>query len=98
LIIVRLAQSHEAAIVSVEDNGPGIGADEHQRALQPFGRLARDGSVDGTGLGLALAAATARLHGGTLVLSDANPGLIVTLTLPKQKPVGYASIASTASA
>ncbi|MEH3104699.1 MAG: HAMP domain-containing sensor histidine kinase [Sphingomonas phyllosphaerae] len=68
--------------LTIADRGPGIPAARYDDALRRFGRLddARQGG--GAGLGLSLAAAVARLHGGGLVLSDAGPGLIVTITLP----------------
>uniref|UniRef100_UPI0012E203FE sensor histidine kinase n=1 Tax=Sandarakinorhabdus oryzae TaxID=2675220 RepID=UPI0012E203FE len=73
----------------VTDDGHGIPADQRQVALSRFGRLdpAR-GSEEvggaGMGLGLALVQAVARLHGGTVTLDDAGPGLIVVLHLPRQ--------------
>ena len=38
--------------------------------------------VQSAGLGLSLAAAVARLHGGTITLSDNRPGLRVAIDLP----------------
>jgi signal transduction histidine kinase len=38
--------------------------------------------LQGAGLGLSLAAAVARLHGGTLTLADNKPGLQVAIDLP----------------
>jgi signal transduction histidine kinase len=82
ITLVKSDRSRALAEVSVFDEGPGIPVDQRERALQPFGRLKNDGTIDGTGLGLALAAATARLHKGTLELADQKPGLRVTLLLP----------------
>lgn len=69
------------ASIEVEDDGPGIPAEERERVLRRFHRLDRSRSTPGTGLGLALVAAVAGLHGGTLTLSDAGPGLRATLRL-----------------
>ncbi|ACJ00671.1 sensor histidine kinase [Rhodospirillum centenum] len=70
------------ASVTVADTGPGIPADQLPRLLQPFERLdnsyARSG--EGTGLGLALVDALARLHGGHLTL-DSRPGQGTTATI-----------------
>ncbi|HEY0316093.1 MAG TPA: ATP-binding protein, partial [Sphingomonas sp.] len=57
---------------------------EEQRAeaLRRFGRLDPARSAGGAGLGLALAAAVARLHGGTITLGDNAPGLSVKIALP----------------
>ncbi|WP_066725162.1 sensor histidine kinase [Sphingomonas pituitosa] len=80
---VRLAVRREAgaALLSIEDDGPGIPAADRDRALRRFGRLDASRHTRGHGLGLPLAVAIARLHHGTLTLEDARPGLRVTLRL-----------------
>ncbi|WP_254913608.1 sensor histidine kinase [Sphingobium sp. Z007] len=70
--------------VAVTDNGPGIAQERRIEALRRFARLDASRHITGAGLGLSLAAAVAHLHGGTLTLSDAGPGLRVTLTLPAE--------------
>jgi len=72
----------DRAVLTVSDDGPGIPAAEHGRVLDRFYRLDRSRSTPGSGLGLALVAAVARLHGATLRLDDAAPGLRVTLAFP----------------
>lgn len=66
----------------IEDTGPGIKAADQARAALRFGRLDRDRTTDGKGLGLAIAAAFVRLHDGTLRFEDAAPGLRVVVSLP----------------
>ncbi len=66
----------------VADNGPGIPEDQRERALKRFARLESSRSRPGSGLGLSLVAAVARLHGGNVVLEDNRPGLRVVITLP----------------
>jgi signal transduction histidine kinase len=71
----------------VGDHGPGIPTTQRREALRRFGRLdaarGRQGQrLQGAGLGLSLAAAVARLHGGTLTLADNKPGLQVAIDLP----------------
>jgi len=82
---VRLAA--EGAVdgprVSVADSGPGIPAADRERVLERFVRLDRNRSTPGSGLGLSLVRAVARLHGAELLLDDNRPGLIVTLAFPK---------------
>ncbi len=70
------------AQITVADDGPGIGAEDRERVLKRFVRLEQARSRPGTGLGLSLVAAVARLHGGTLRLEDNAPGLRVVLSLP----------------
>lgn len=76
--------------LSVSDNGPGIPANAKTSVLQRFTRLDSSRSSRGNGLGLTLVAAIARLHGGTVILGDANPetkqcGLKVSIIFPHPK-------------
>jgi len=68
-------------LLEVADDGPGIPAEEYGRVLRRFYRLDRSRGTPGSGLGLALVAAVAKLHGTAPVLSNAAPGLRVTLDL-----------------
>ena len=87
-----LAAGRRALVISVEDDGPGIPEGRREAALRPFERLdaARGQSREpgergaGVGLGLAVAADVARLHGGTLRLgeSEALGGLKAELVIP----------------
>jgi signal transduction histidine kinase len=69
-------------LLTVSDLGPGIPAQDRGRVLERFVRLEESRSRPGAGLGLSLAAAVARLHGGELLLEDNAPGLRVSLALP----------------
>jgi signal transduction histidine kinase len=55
---------------------------DRERVLGRFVRLEASRSEPGSGLGLSLVAAVARLHGGNLRLEDNEPGLRVILALP----------------
>jgi signal transduction histidine kinase len=68
--------------VTVADQGPGIPIDDRGRATERFFRGETARSTPGSGLGLSLVQAVAQLHGGTLELDDAGPGLRATLVLP----------------
>ena len=70
------------AEIIVTDRGPGVPASDRERVLGRFVRLEASRSEPGSGLGLSLVAAVARLHGGTLRLEDNEPGLRVILALP----------------
>jgi signal transduction histidine kinase len=69
--------------VKVADRGPGIAEKDRTRALRRFVRLDESRTKPGTGLGLSLVAAVARLHGGRVRLEDNAPGLKVVLELPR---------------
>src|SRR3546814_16978512 len=66
---------------AVADNGPGIPAESRAAALRRFGRLDPARGRPGSGLGLSLVEAVARLHHGGVALEDTDPGLKVLLTL-----------------
>jgi signal transduction histidine kinase len=68
--------------VSVADRGPGIPEADRTRATERFFRGEQARHTPGSGLGLALVQAVAALHEGSLLLSDATPGLRATITLP----------------
>ena len=66
----------------ISDHGAGIPSQDRERVLGRFVRLEDSRSLPGSGLGLSLAAAVARLHNGALRLEDNRPGLKVVLSLP----------------
>lgn len=68
--------------LSVQDNGPGIPAEQQARIFERFHRLdpARSRPQGGTGLGLAIAQAIARRHGGVIRV-ESRPGLGATFSL-----------------
>jgi two-component system OmpR family sensor kinase len=75
---VRLAALRDGAFVeiAVEDDGPGIPAEERDRIFEPFYRLdrSRDRATGGFGLGLSIARKAVVLHGGTLHVERSAPG------------------------
>jgi signal transduction histidine kinase len=74
------------ALVSVADNGSGIPLEDRERAMDPFTRLDNARTQPGAGLGLAMVAAVAQLHGGAFELSGGDlpdSGLVATLRLPR---------------
>ncbi len=76
-----LAGQPPQMVVSVEDDGPGIGAAQRAQAVERGVRL--DETVPGTGLGLAIVQDLAALYGGRLELEPADlGGLRVVLVLP----------------
>ena len=82
-IEVAVAQTPRAATVTVTDNGPGVPEAERSRVFDRFYRLEASRSTPGSGLGLALVAAVARLHGAEVALADARPGLQARVSFPR---------------
>ncbi len=73
-------QAHgEDARIIVADDGPGIPAEARNQVLQRFFRLDTSRTTPGSGLGLSLVAAVAKLHRAQLLLTDNGPGLRVVL-------------------
>ncbi len=77
---VRSRLTDRRPTLSVIDNGPGVPDGERERLFDRFYRLERSRSTPGNGLGLALVAAVARLHGAEVALRDAAPGLEARVT------------------
>jgi signal transduction histidine kinase len=81
-IALTMTRMGDAIEIGVADRGPGVAPEDRERALQRFVRLEKSRSRPGSGLGLSLVAAVARLHGGSIRLEDNAPGLRAVLTLP----------------
>jgi signal transduction histidine kinase len=76
---LRLLVREEGPSIEVVDDGPGVPKGERDSVLQRFYRAKRTGNEPGSGLGLSIVTAIARMHHFTLVLDDARPGLRVAL-------------------
>ena len=81
-IVVSAKRDGDAVAIEVSDHGPGIPGADRSRAVQRFVRLEGARSRPGFGLGLSLAAAVIRMHGGSVRLEDNAPGLRVHASLP----------------
>ena len=73
---ITLLDQDGAAVLRVEDTGPGIPPDQIEAMLEPFtrGEASRNRATGGAGLGLTLARAIAEQHGGELVLENRPEG------------------------
>jgi signal transduction histidine kinase len=82
-VSVAVQNTAAGSSLSVADNGPGIAAADRAAALRPFVRVGNAAAnATGSGLGLSLASAVARLHRAHLTLGDNAPGLIVHCEFP----------------
>ena len=85
---IKLDDSGSVARISVRDQGPGVPPESLGRIFDPFYRVDPDRSRTGggVGLGLAIARRAVELHEGALRASNANPGLLVEIEIPKRAP------------
>ena len=81
-ISVAARREGDEVVIEVADRGPGVAPQDRERVFDRFVRLESARSRPGSGLGLSLVAAAARLHGGSVTLEDNAPGLKVRLALP----------------
>src|SRR5262249_45112798 len=84
---VSVQRDGTKVVILVDDNGPGLAQEQMERVFDPFVRLeqSRSRETGGLGLGLTLARAIARGHGGDIVLANRDGGgLRATLTVLRQ--------------
>jgi signal transduction histidine kinase len=82
---VTLTTEDGMAMVTIEDDGPGLPPDELERIFEPFYRVedSRNRETGGTGLGLPIARNILRAHGGDVVLGNrAGGGARAVVTMP----------------
>lgn len=82
-ISVSVADGRDGPELTVADGGPGFPAEFREKVVQRFYRLDASRNTRGSGLGLSLVAAAAKLHGATLPLDDNMPGLRATIAFPR---------------
>ncbi|VAW19518.1 Sensor protein BasS (activates BasR) [hydrothermal vent metagenome] len=83
-ISLSLGLLGDQVVFEVADNGPGIPCEEKERVLERFVRLEKSRTEVGSGLGLSLVAAVARLHKGEFRIEDNNPGVRAIMSLPHE--------------
>jgi two-component system, OmpR family, osmolarity sensor histidine kinase EnvZ len=69
-VMVSAIPRGRSVLVNVDDNGPGIAAEQREEVFRPF----QSGSTSGTGLGLTIARDIVRAHGGDISLEDSPLG------------------------
>lgn len=83
---VRAVQDRNTVSIVVQDNGPGIPADEREKVMTRFYRGDQSRTLPGNGLGLPIVSSISHLHSGTFALEDASPGLRARIVLPRVRP------------
>ena len=87
---VSLRRESRGPSIRVADSGPGIAPEEFPKLLRRFQRGDRSRGTPGTGLGLSLVAAIARLHGFGLVQRQAPHGCCIELQCWSREPAASA--------
>ncbi|WP_298214157.1 HAMP domain-containing sensor histidine kinase [Acidocella sp.] len=82
MILFKARLSDGVVQIIIADHGPGIAEEDRARATERFFRAEAARNTAGSGLGLALVAAVAQLHNGTLHLQDNHPGLRAVISIP----------------
>jgi signal transduction histidine kinase len=82
-VTVTALETPQGVELHVSDTGPGIPVEERARVVERFVRLDASRNTPGTGLGLSLVAAVARLHDARLILEDNKPGLRAVMRFPR---------------
>lgn len=82
---VSIVETATGFDILVKDHGPGIPEEMRDKVFSPFFRMekSRNRETGGIGLGMSIARAIVRHHGGDIELSSNNPGLMVCVHLPK---------------
>jgi signal transduction histidine kinase len=69
-VLVRIVATEKTVALAVEDNGPGIPADEREHVVKPFYRIASAQNTQGHGMGLAIVERIAHWHKAQLRLEQ----------------------------
>ncbi len=85
VVTLSMERDSQWVRIVVADNGSGIPEDKREQATERFVRLEESRTQPGSGLGLSLAKAVMKLHGGALRLEDNEPGLRAVLEFPLPK-------------
>lgn len=84
-IVLSVGEENKNVRIEVSDNGVGIPKEDRERAVERFVRLEKSRTEAGSGLGLSLVRAVAKLHKGEFYLQDNKPGLRAIIEIPKDK-------------
>ncbi|WP_119268436.1 ATP-binding protein [Taklimakanibacter deserti] len=88
-VCVTLTDNVASLVIDIRDGGPGIPADQTERAFAPFQRLeeSRNRETGGTGLGLTIARDVVVSHGGDIQLMHDEKSFLVRVELPRPREI-----------
>ncbi len=92
-ITISATRRGTAVEIAVADRGASLSAEDRLRIAERFVRLENSRTAPGTGLGLSLVAAVARLHNGEMTIEDSAPGLRIALVLPAVRTAALSPLA-----
>jgi signal transduction histidine kinase len=75
MLTMALRAPHGQIHAEISDNGPGIAAEDREKVFRRLYRSEQSRTTSGSGLGLSLVDAIARLHNAKVTLHDNQPGL-----------------------
>ena len=84
-VFINIHKGNNRALISIEDDGPGIPEEQYKNVFKPFFRLDKSRSLNqsGVGLGLAIVEDIINSHGGNVQLGNSKyNGLQVKISLP----------------
>lgn len=85
-IMLTLATEGSYAMLTVQDDGPGVAEGDREKLFQRFFRADASRTTPGNGLGLSLVASAAHAHGGSAAIESADPGLAIIVKIPVLRP------------
>ncbi len=91
VVHVRVVEEPDAALIEIEDHGPGIAPADRERVWEKFVRVESGAAArtQGTGIGLPLARALVEAHGGTIdFVSTVGKGTTFRVRLPRRVGLG----------
>lgn len=88
-VAIRIAANASTVLLDIDDRGPGISKSDRERVFEAFYRSpsARADGMPGQGIGLALVAEVARIHGGNAAFVDSSHGAKLRVELPAWEPL-----------
>lgn len=84
-VFINIQKGNNRALITIEDDGPGIPEDQYKNVFKPFFRLDKSRSLNqsGVGLGLTIVEDIINSHGGSIQLGKSKlNGLQVKISLP----------------